>query len=92
MAPPKFRGYGLTPYQTPPPWAAANGGVTNGSLKGVWHPFLEIGLFQSFVALLRPFPDRPLSTWEISKTQEKGLCPKPPSLKLPFAAPHQPHQ
>ena len=24
-------------------WAAANGGVTNGGLRGVWPPFLEIG-------------------------------------------------
>ena len=27
-------------------WAAASWGVTNGGLRGVWPPFLEIGLFR----------------------------------------------
>ena len=76
--------------------AAANGGVTNGGLRGVWPPFLEIGRnrpFSPFFCLFRPFPEGAKSTWEIQKTEEKGLFPqissdllKPPSLKPPFAA------
>ena len=78
-------------------WAAANGGVTNGGLRGVWPPFLEIGRnrpFSPFFCLFRPFPEGTKSTWEIQKTEENGLFPqissdllKPPSLKPPFAAP-----
>ena len=77
-------------------WSAANGGVTNGSLRGVWPPLLEIGRnrpFSPFFCLFRPFPEGPNSTWKIQKTEEKGLFPqisldllKPPSLKPPFAA------
>ena len=77
-------------------WAAANGGVTNGGLKGVWPPFLEISRNRPkspFFCLFRPFPEGAKSTWEIQKTEEKGLFPqissdflKPPSLKPPFAA------
>ena len=83
----------------PPPvcyWAAANGGVTNGGLRGVWPPCLEIGRNQPkspFFCLFRPFPEGAKSTWEIKKTEEIGLFPqissdflKPPSLKPPFAA------
>ena len=76
--------------------AAANGGVTNGGLRGVWPPFLEIGRnrpFSPFFCLFRPFSEGAKSTWEIQKTEEKGLFPqissnllKPPSLKPPFAA------
>ena len=79
-----------------PNWAAANGGVTNGGLRGVWPPFLKIGRNQPFLpffCLFRPFPEGTKSTWEIQKTEEKGLFPqissdllKPPSLKPPFAA------
>ena len=79
-----------------PCWAAANGGVTNGGLRGVWPPFLEIGRnrpFSPFCCPFRPFPEGTKSTWEIQKTEEKGLFPqissdllKPPSLKPPFAA------
>ena len=77
-------------------WAAANGGVTNGGLRGVWPPSLEIGRNRPkspFFCLFRPFPAGAKSTWEIQKTEEKGLFPqissdflKPPSLKPPFAA------
>ena len=77
-------------------WAAANGGVTNGGLRGVWPPFLEIGRnrpFSPFFCLFRPFPEGAKTAWEIQKTEEKGLFPqissdllKPPSLKPPFAA------
>ena len=77
-------------------WAAANGGVTNGGLRGVWPPFPEIGRNRPkspFFCLFRPFPEGAKSTWEIQKTEEKGLFPqissdflKPPSLKPPFAA------
>ena len=77
-------------------WAAANGGVTNGGLRGVWPPFLEISRnrpFSPFFYLSRPFPEGAKSTWKIQKTEEKGLFPqissdllKPPSLKAPFAA------
>ena len=78
-------------------WAAANGGVTNGGLRGVWPPFLEIGRnrpFSPFFCLFRPFPGGAKSTWKIQKTEEKDRFPqissdllKPPSLKPPFAAP-----
>ena len=68
-------------------WGAANGGVTNGGLRGVWPK-------SAFFALFRPFPEGVKSTWETVKTEEKGLFPqissdllKPPSLKPPFAAP-----
>ena len=77
-------------------WAAANGGVTNGGLRGVWPPLLEIGRnrpFSPFFCLFRPFPEGAKSTWETQKTEEKGLFPqissellKPPSLEPPFAA------
>ena len=77
-------------------WDAANGGVTNGGLRGVWPPFLGIGPFRPFspfFCLFCPFPEGAKSTWEIQKTEEKGLFPqissdllKPPSLKPPFAA------
>ena len=78
-------------------WAAANGGVTNGGLRGAWPLFLEIGRnrpFSPFFCLFRPFPEGVKSTWQIpKKTEEKGLFPQissdllnPPSLKPPFAA------
>ena len=77
-------------------WAAANGGVTNGGLRGVWPPFPKIGRnrpFSPFSCLFRPFPEGAKSTWKIQKTEEKGLFPqissdllKPPSLKPPFVA------
>ena len=51
----------------------------------------EIGLFPPFSGLFRPFPEGTKSTWEIQKTEEKGLFPqissdllKPPSLKPPI--------
>ena len=75
-------------------WAAANGAVTNGGIRGVWPPFLEISRnrpFSPFFCL--SVSGGPNSTWEIQKTEEKGLFPqissdflKPPSLKPPFAA------
>ena len=59
-------------------------------------PLLEIGRnrhFSPFSCLFRPVPEGAKSTWEIQKTEEKGLFPqissdflKPPSLKPPFAA------
>ena len=77
-------------------WSAANGVVTNGGLRGVWPPVLEIGRnrpFSPFFCLFRPFPEGPKSTWKIVKTEEEDLFPqissdllKPPSLKPPFAA------
>ena len=77
-------------------WSAANGGVTNGGLRGVWPPVLEIGRnrpFSPFFCLFRPFPEGPESTWKIQKKEGKGLFPQissdlltPPSLKPPFAA------
>ena len=49
--------------------------------------------FSPFFCLFRPLPEGAKSTWEIQKTEEKGLFPqissdllKPPSLKPPFAA------
>ena len=77
-------------------WAAANGGVTNRGLRGVWPPSPEIGRnrpFSPFFCLFRPFPEGWKSTLKTQKTEEKGLFPqissdllKPPSLKPPFAA------
>ena len=55
-------------------WAAANGGVTNGGLRGVCPPFMEIGRNRPkspFFCLFRPFPEGSKSTWEIQKTEEK---------------------
>ena len=52
----------------PKNWAAANGGVTNGGLRGVWPPFLEIGQnrpFSPIFGLFRPFPGCLKSIWEI---------------------------
>ena len=79
------------------PWASANGGVTNGGLRGVRPPFLEIGQnrpFSSVFCLFSPFYGGCESTWEIQKTEEKGLFPqissdllKPPSLKPPGRSP-----
>ena len=87
-APSKQRTYSPPPPQT---WAAANGGVTNGGLRGVWPPFLEIGQnrpFSPFFCLFCPFPEGPKSTRKVQKTEEKGLFPqissdflRPPSLK-----------
>ena len=78
------------------PWAAAKGGVTNGGLRGVWPPFLEIGRnrpFSPFFCLFRRFPEGAKSAWETQISEEKGLFPqissdllKPPSLKPPCAA------
>ena len=65
-------------------WAAANGGVTNGGLRGVWPPFPEIDRnrpFSPFFWLFRPFPDGAKSTWEIQKTEISSDFLKPPSLK-----------
>ena len=83
-------------------WAAANGGVKNGGLRGVWLPFLEIDRnrpFSPFFCLFCPFPEGAKSTWEIQKTEEKGPFPQissdllqPPSLKPPFAAPQTKHE
>ena len=88
----------LTPAKN---WGAANGGVTNGGLRGVWPPFPEIGRnrpFSPFFCPFRPFLEGLKSTWKIQKTEEKGLFPqissdflKPPSLKPPFAAPQKKH-
>ena len=80
-------------------WAAANGGVTNGGLRGVWPPFPEISRNRPcspfFYLFFCTFPEGLKSTWKIQKTEEKGLSPqissdflRPPSLKPPFAAPH----
>ena len=66
-------------------WAAANAGVTNGGLRGVWPPFLEIGRNPPFL----PF----FCLFALFWREEKGFFPqisldflKPPSLKPPFAA------
>ena len=75
-------------------WAAANGGVTNGGLRGVWPPLLEIGPNRPFSpAFFAPFSGGAKRIWEIQETQEQGLFHhlssdslKTPSLKPPFAA------
>ena len=73
-------------------WAAANGGVTNGGLRGVWLEISRNRPKSPFFCLFRPFPEGPKSTREIQKTEEKVFPQissdllKPPSLKPPFAA------
>ena len=60
-------------------WAAANGGVTNGGLRGVWPPVLEIwaeiGLFRSvLLPFSSPFPEGPEEHLENpAKRSEKSL-------------------
>ena len=79
-------------------WAAANGGVTNGGLRGVWPRFLEVGRnrpFSPFFALLQRVQRAPGKYTE--NGGKKHLLPqissdwtdllKPPSLKPPFTAP-----
>ena len=77
--------------------------VTNGSLRGVWPPFLEIGLFHSsppflpFLCLFCPFPALPVTHLGIpSGAQKRRLfphissdLPKSPPLKLPFFSARQ---
>ena len=77
-------------------WAAANGGVTNGGLRGVWPPFLEIGrigLFRPFSAFFALFRRVQRAPGKSRKRRKKAPFPqissdllKPPSLKPPFAA------
>ena len=76
-------------------WAAANGGITNRGLGGVWPPVLEIGLFRPFPAFFGRFQKTRTAPGKSRKRQKKGLFPQissdllnPPSLKPPFAA-HQ---
>ena len=57
-------------------WAAADGGVTNRGLRGVWPPSLEIGRNRPFSAFFRPVPDGLNSTWELQKTEAKGPFPQ----------------
>ena len=69
-------------------------GVTNGGLRGVWPPVLEIGRnrpFSPFFCLFRPFPEGLKSTWKIQKTEEKGLFVKrqtPSLLPAPLPKAH----
>ena len=66
-------------------WAAANGGVTNGGLRGVWPPCLEIGQnrpFSPFFCLFRPFPEGAKSTWEIRKRRKKAFFLRYPQICL----------
>ena len=52
-------------------WSAANGGVANGGLRGVWPPVLDIGrnwLFHLFLPF-SPFSGGPE---KIQTTEEKG--------------------
>ena len=66
-------------------WAAANGGVTNGGLRGVWPPFPEIGWnrpFSPFFCLFRPFPEGAKSTLKIRKTEEKAFFLRYPRISL----------
>ena len=40
-------------------WAATNGGATNGGLRCVYRPLLEIGLFRPFFLHFSPFSGSP---------------------------------
>ena len=56
-------------------WAAANGRVTNGGLRGLPPPFLGIGRnrpFSPVFCLFRPFPEAPDNTWESPENGGKG--------------------
>ena len=78
-------------------WSAANGGVTNGGLRGVWPPVLEIGRNRPFLALFLPFSTlfrrARRAPGKSRKRRKKAfflryprICLNPPSLKPPFAA------
>ena len=61
-------------------WAAANGGVTNGGLRRVWPPFLEIGRnrpFSPFFCPFCPFPEGAKSTWRVQKRRNVARHPGP---------------
>ena len=70
-----YRFFSLHIYPSPPAkwlpklfWAAANGGVTNGGLRGVWLPFLKIGRnrpFSPFVCLFSLF-------WRVGNPENGG--------------------
>ena len=63
-------------------WAAANGGVTNGGLRGVWLPFLEIGRtrpFSAFCALFRRVRKAPGKS---RKRRKKALILRYPQICL----------
>ena len=78
-------------------WAAANGGVTNGGLRGVWPPWLDIGRNRPFSPLFLPFSSFSGGCEEHLENPENGgkrpfssdilRFAQPPSLKPPFAAP-----
>ena len=73
-------------------WAAANGGVTNGGLRGVWPPVLEIGRnrpFSPFFCLFRPFRRGRRAPGKSRKRRKKafflrypGICLNPDLLNL----------
>ena len=72
-------------------WAAANGCVTNGILRGVRPPFLEIGQnrpFSPFFCIFCCFPEGAKSTWKIQKTEEKNLLYPQLCLNPHFLNPH----
>ena len=63
-------------------WAATNGGVTNGGLRGVWPPFLEIGRnrpFSAFFALFRRVRRAPGKS---RKRRKKALFLRYPQICL----------
>ena len=49
-------------------WAAANGGVTSGGLRGVWPPFLEIGRNRPF----SPFSALSAVFWRVQRAPGKS--------------------
>ena len=81
--------------QCAPRWAAANGGVTNGGLRGVWPLFLEIGRnrpFSLFFCLCRPLPEGGESGKPRKRRRRVFFLRypqmlKPPSLKPPTPPP-----
>ena len=66
-------------------WAAANGGVTNGGLRGVWPPFLEIGRnrpFSPFFYLFALFRRVRSASGKFRKRRKKAFFLRYPQIYL----------
>ena len=63
-------------------WAAANGGVTNGGLRGVWPPFLEIGRNRPFPALFALFRRVRRAPGKSRKRRKKAFFLRYPQICL----------
>ena len=80
-----FSTLSATSFVHPINWAAANGGVTNEGLRGVWPPFLEIGQnqpFPSFFCLFRPFQRAQRAPGKSRKLRKKAFFLRYPKICL----------